>query len=288
MRKIMAKWIAKVALSVLVLTGGAAMAADVNGVAKSAAGKPQGNTAPFRAKELTLKVSGEIKKIHVKEGDVVKAGDPLFELDTEVEELEAAALKIEAESNLPIDAAVKNKAVKDAEFKRQDDMFKRGVAAMSDWEKAKADAELAVLQIDKAKEDQMVAKVKYQRQLVLIKQMKRLSPTAGIVASVDRHEGEVLDPTKPVVTMVVTDPLKVVVWMPTKDAQKLKVGASKMMVKYTDLDEPAREATLYFRSPVANAGAGMQQVWFSLPNPDARDAGLSVTVEPVTGVAAGQ
>ncbi len=70
-------------------------------------------------------LAGTLESLHVRRGDQVKAGDPLFGLDETPEK--AAREQIEAAL-----------ALSEAEYARQDKLFRTGVAATQDLDRARS------------------------------------------------------------------------------------------------------------------------------------------------------
>ena len=251
-----------------------------------------GITRPSERRQLSLKMMDVIWDVKVKPGDAVKTGDVLLTEDTREEVINLQIVTLEAESEatvkgaeVAVEAAVVTLANKEVEFKRVEDMFKKHVANPSEFDKAKLDVDIAKLEITKAKWDLEKVKVEHaqrgaqvKKQAAVIERMQIVSPIDGIVEDILLKKGEVVDPQKPVMVVVKNDPLWVEVFLPTNVSLKLKPG-QELPVKY-ESDDKARPAKVIYLSPVADPGAGVQLVRLELPNPEARPAGLQVTVIP--------
>ena len=103
-------------------------------------------TAAVDSVEVRSHVWGYLQKVNFKEGDLVKAGEILFDIDPRPYEAFLAQAKAKVrqdEAQLEFD---------EAEFQRQLAAFNRGVAAKSDLDKARAarDVDLANIAADKA------------------------------------------------------------------------------------------------------------------------------------------
>ena len=103
-------------------------------------------TASVDSVEVRAHVWGYLQKVNFKEGDLVKNGDVLFEIDPRPYE----ALLNQAKAKVRQDEA--QLALDEAEFQRQSAAFERGAASKSDLDKARAarDVDLANLAADKA------------------------------------------------------------------------------------------------------------------------------------------
>ncbi len=241
-----------------------------------------GSTEPsLHLDKVSFANAGVISKVMVKPGDHVKLGQVLMEQDPGGEEAELARLKVEAESDLPIKAAVLNEATKAVIYQRKLESQKKGASSDQEVEEAKLEAETAKLQIEKARQDQQQAKFAVDRQSKKLEQMKLLSKTDGVVERVDYHEGEVSvpDPTKPCITLVKNDILWVQVNLPVDKAQKLTIG-QMMQVRYPGEKEPI-QAKVFYRAPMANPGSNTQLVKMEMENPSGKDSGLPIFVKIV-------
>jgi RND family efflux transporter MFP subunit len=236
-----------------------------------------GATRPSESRELGFDIGGMIRKIHVKPGQAVQPGDLLMELDMRVEQKELEILKLAKDSKIEVEAARKQKEYKQAELRRVKNMFDNQTGTQAEYDKAKADVDLADLQIQKAEEEQLAAGIKYEKQQQQLERMKLLSTVEGVVDTVDRKEGQVADPNRPVCTVKSNKPMWVEVYLPWDRAQKLKVG-DKVKVNHGD-GKGWEDAEMVFRAPEADATSGRQLVRFSMGNEANRDSGAVVQVQ---------
>jgi RND family efflux transporter MFP subunit len=103
-------------------------------------------TAAVDSVEVRAHVWGYLQKVNFKEGDLVKEGDVLFEIDPRPYD----ALLNQAKAKLAQDEA--QLGFDEAEYQRQSTAHSRGVASKSDMDKARAarDVDLANIAADKA------------------------------------------------------------------------------------------------------------------------------------------
>jgi RND family efflux transporter MFP subunit len=100
-----------------------------------------GQLEPSKVVEVRARVRGHIAKVHFKDGDIVKDGDPLFDLDpqpfqTEIDKQNDRKKIYEAQ-----------KVAAEKEEARLKDLLKKGGASQSQVDKAEADAKALVSQI---------------------------------------------------------------------------------------------------------------------------------------------
>ena len=102
---------------------------------------------------------------------------------------------------------------------------------------------------------------------------------AGVVEQVTVREGETVEERKPILRMVVTDPLWVDAMVATRQTLGLKLG-SPAWVSHKDLighEKPIEGQVIHIAS-VADAASETRLVRVSVPNPDNLPAGAHVTV----------
>jgi RND family efflux transporter MFP subunit len=242
-----------------------------------------GITYPSKEAKLTFNGTGVIQQVLVKEGDRVKAGDPLLAEDDRAERAKLESDRIAANSTLQIDGEEKTLAQKKVELARKQQIFDGGGANASEVEEAKLDVAISDIKVRLRREEWEQNKLKASQQEILVEKMKLTSPIDGIVEEIKIHLGEVVDPSKPYVSVVQNDPLWVEVPLPSAQAAKLKTG-DVFPVAYEG-DQSSQPAKVIFLSPVVEAQSDMRSVRLEMPNPHGRPAGLHVTVKLPDGIA---
>ncbi|HEY7089063.1 MAG TPA: biotin/lipoyl-binding protein, partial [Tepidisphaeraceae bacterium] len=165
------------------------------------------DTAPSETPKLSFNFPGIVKEVLVKEGDVIKRGQPLMVQDDDIEQAELDRLKAEADSEARIDYY---KADRDYKQATRDRKVNAAEGAFSDAEKdeAKADYVKAERQIDVANLDHNGDKIKGRQQALKVEKMTLKSTIDGIVQKIGVHAGELaeMDKDKPAINLVKNDP----------------------------------------------------------------------------------
>lgn len=265
------KRLSGVAVLAGLLAGGMAWAAQAPSAADQTV---PAVSKPSQKRELTLTIRGTISQVPVKEGDTVKAGQLLLAEDDRVEQKELERLQLEAQSQIAIKAAEAEFKVKQAELANYEEMYKNHASNEIELRKAQAEAEVALLQVEKAKQDSEIRKKEAEKQAAVLELMRRSSPIDGVIAKLEVGVGEVVDPTKPVCTVVQNNPLWVEAYVPVGVAAQLKVGQT-MQVRYPQEDQWLA-GEVNFLSPVADERSGMRLIRLQLPNPELRESGLNM------------
>jgi RND family efflux transporter MFP subunit len=247
----------------------------------------RGKTTPSQdVDQIGFSVPGLVSEVLVKEGDHVKKGQVLAKLDTTVEQADLDKQEYLYKSNVQLRAATAQKELSAKKLERKEKLYKdNGAGSLEEVEEQRLDLTVSELKEELAKEETQskaydIAKLKAQ-----IARMQIVSQHDGIVRKVDAKPGEVGDPQKPSMEVVVNDPLYVEVNLPSSMTTTMKIGQT-MQVRY--LDEPGkwRDAKVAYFDPVADASVGRQLVRLTMPNPENRRAGQEIAVKLPENLAA--
>src|SRR5690606_36008061 len=96
-----------------------------------------GITRPSAESKRSFVITGMVAEIPVKEGQRVKKGDTLIQLDDSVERKTLEILNIEASSELLIEAAEKQLEHAQVELRRVTELFQKRVASETEYLRAK-------------------------------------------------------------------------------------------------------------------------------------------------------
>src|SRR6266508_172615 len=142
-------------------------------------------------------LAGTLESLHVRRGDQVKAGDPLFALDETPEK--AACEQIEAALVLS-----------EAEYARQDKLFRTGVAASQDLDRARSTRD---------QDQQRLTQAEWN-----FSQKQQAAPQAGLVYDTLYRQGEWVAAGKPVVALLPPQNIKVRAFVPETRVGSIHYG----------------------------------------------------------------
>lgn len=234
-------------------------------------------TRPSNESKVSFEQMGTVVAIPVKEGQEVKAGDTLIQLDDELERKELAKLEIEAASELAIEAEEKALANTRVTLKRKQELHARHAATDAELEEAQLAVDIAEIKLRRAREELEITRVKRDAQKEAVRRKKLTSMIDGVVANIDVSLGEVVDPREPACTVVQNDPLWVDVHLPSAQAARL-AEINTLQVRYPQ-SEQRYQAKVIFMSPVVDARSDRRLVRLELPNPQKIPSGLQMIVE---------
>lgn len=205
-----------------------------------------GTTAPYETVEIKAQVSGQIISRDFKDGADVKNGDPLFHIDPRPFQAALAA-------------AQADKALNEANWKRQAELRSKNVTAIQDWDTAQANA---------MKSEAAVAAAQVNLDFCTIK-----SPINGRVGLRNVDVGNIVSPTSPaLVTVQGFDPIYTDFTVAEPDLPLVRKYLGNANVKVeTDAENdnvPARTGDLYFIDNAVQPGVGTVRARAVTPNPD--------------------
>lgn len=174
---------------------------------------------------VATRMMGYIKKMYVEEGDVVKKGDKLFEVDiSDIKSIinQAKAGLNQAKQGLMMAELAYADAKRD--YDRFKNLYDQGAVPKRDYEKMKLNMEIKKRQVDLAKGMVEQAKAGLEQAYAQLKYGIVKSPISGIVVRKLKKVGEMALPGHPVVIISSLNSLRVKAFVKESDIDKLKVG----------------------------------------------------------------
>jgi RND family efflux transporter MFP subunit len=215
-----------------------------------------GQLGPSRLLPLAFEVGGRLTTSRVTKGDLVKAGQALGNLDTEiinaqVAQAEAGLMAAEAGAALAIDVATRNEKLKaegsvsDLQFKQTDMQAKAARAQV-------AQAQAAVAQAHGGQHRHFLN-----------------APFAATVVDAPDNTGGMVGPGMPVYILMQLDPLILKVTVPEKIRESIKAGL-KVRVEAVGSGAATDDATVKVVLPSADPQTRRVPLEIFVPNGDGR------------------
>ena len=212
--------------------------------------------------KVTARVSGEIQKIGFKDGDAVKAGQVLYQLD----DVQYAARVKASEAQLA--ECQSRAAYAKSNFERYDNLYKTKTVSQDVFESAKRDYGVAVAAIKAAEAELAIAKDN-------LKHCTITCPIDGRAGVTAQTIGNYITPTSgPLVTIIQTDPMRVKFSVSYRDflAQGSKKGQPDTIpvvtIRMADDSVYASDGRFELINNEANSGTDTLQLYALFPNPD--------------------
>jgi len=214
---------------------------------------------------VSAKLAGRIDKVFVKEGDLVKVGDKLVQMQTNVLEAQRDATKAQikvSEGELAMaKATVKQKeaALRGAtiEYDRQKQLLAKNATSQQHFDNAETAYKSALANLEYAKANIITAEGQVESQKAELKKIEADIEDSLLVATRDgriqyllAHEGEVLAAGGRAMNLVNLTDVYMTFFLPTNVAGLVKIGSEVKLVFDAAPDFPI-DAKVTFIDPVA-------------------------------------
>ncbi|MCC6677128.1 MAG: efflux RND transporter periplasmic adaptor subunit [Phycisphaerales bacterium] len=183
-------------------------------------------TRPGREAIMGFSTPTTIKEIAVKGGQRVKKGDLLVRGDDGEQVAIWKYTKLQAETDLPVQKALKTKELAELEWTKHQEMQKSGAGSPQEYDRARLTYESAVIDLDTAKLQQEQQVSALERADSLVERFRLRAPFDGVVDIVLYDEGHNVNEQDKVVKVVDVGVLWMDVPVPTQQTVQLgsKVG----------------------------------------------------------------
>lgn len=243
--------------------------------------------APRHDLRLGFTVAGRVAETLVQPGDRVTQGQPLVRLDDRETQAQIDLYALRAESELDELAAEAEWRLAQNEEARVRDAFSKAAAGAFEVERA-------ALQTQRKETDFAIARQRRAEAQAMLRQARArhseytlLAPIAGVVEQVLVSPGEMVEASRPVLRLVVTDPLRIEAPVPTRDTMGLRVGDPAWIVVSLPDQKAAMRGAIEHIAQVADAASDTRVVRIEVANPTGLPAGCHVFVSFTAPDAAG-
>jgi len=220
---------------------------------------------PFQEAEVGSQVIGVLDRVLVERGDFVNKGQPVAQLNSDVERAHLAAAKLRAEATADLKGAASNREFTHKKKLRTEDLYKKNFVSQQASDQAATEDQVADMKLKQAQEQQRIAQQEYALVQAQLAQRTIRSPLSGVVVERYLSEGERVE-EKPVLKVATIDPLRVEVIVPATYFSKIKTGMSAMVKPEVSDTEP-RGAKVIVVDRVIDAASNSFRVRLELPNP---------------------
>ena len=221
---------------------------------------------PYQEADIGSQVVGVIDRVYVERGDFVTKGQPLAQLNADVERAALQAAKLRAEATAELKAAASNHEFAQKKKIRAEDLYRNNFVSLQASDQASTEAQVAEMRLRQAREAQRLAQQALAQAEAQLTQRTIKSPLSGVVVERYLSEGERVE-NKPVLKVATVDPLKVEVIVPATYFSKIKHGMSAT-VRPDLADVEARTAKVVVVDRVIDPASNSFRVRLELPNPN--------------------
>lgn len=240
---------------------------------------PRGITEPCRDATLSATVAGTLAVIHKKEGEPVRAGEVILELEKELESIEVERRQLIAESKVELEAARRRAEQLRLELEATRRLYdstgsvSREQLQQKELETLLAEAELERLGIAEKREMLELRIAETQ-----LRQRSIVSPFDGVIAQIIPEIGEACYPQQALVRVVDTSRCRLIVHLEAAAALQLAVGKPAQL-RFDGIRPPNLvRGVVELVSPVVDPASGLVEIKVLFDNLEGRiRPGLSGT-----------
>ena len=226
---------------------------------------------PTRDLTLSVSVSGVVSNVPVKIGQRVRSGQPLLELESDLQAIELRRRRTILEDRSEQVSIEQRHGILERLFQDANKLYEQS-GSISREELMKIQMELVTvagrrdqLQLEKRREQHEVDLAQQERQMRVL-----TAPVAGVVTSIQVDTGEWATPGQPIVRLVDESTVELRTNLSQAAARLVKRGDAITV----QLDDPAQpqpvQGRVGFLSPVADAASGLVEIRITIPNADRR------------------
>lgn len=255
----------------------------VNTPAAAAAtrGEPMiGITVPSKLAVVAPEQAGKITSMPVAEGEQVAANGVLFELNSNLEQLEVKRLRELAESDVAVRRAEIGLRQAELVLSRTRNLRDKDIASEGDLQAHDYEVEVSRLRVQQARLEQEQQRNALAQAVERLSQRTVRSPFAGTVTQRLKGEGEAVERFVPVIEVMSFDPLWIEFDCPVTERNLFAVG-NELVVAPAMNPEDMRVATVLFVSPKAKAASHSFMVRAAVTNAGLDwKSGLKMVIQP--------
>ena len=220
-----------------------------------------GITEPIHDVLLSLPAMGIIAKIFYTEGDYVKKGAVILNLDNQLEKLEVARRKLIWESKAELNSAVARVATLGSHLKSTIELYKEtGSISQHEMEQQQLEYDVAVADKNRLASSEERERIEYKIAVEQLNKRSLRAPFSGVITEFRVDLGETSERDVPLVNLVDTSQCLFVCTVEERVGRTLKSGPD------VDLEIQAGAETIKIRGkityvdPLVDPASGLQKV----------------------------
>ena len=239
---------------------------------------------PFRVSEVGSASIGVIESTAVERGDLVRAGQVLATLRSDVERQSLAVAHSKAQAIGELRAAEANADLARQKLARAKDLADKQFISSQALEQARAEAMVAENRLGQAREQRDVYAREHDLAQAQLGQRTIRSPISGVIVERYLSAGERVE-EKPIFRVAMTNPLRVEVVLPATAYAAVRQGMSVSVIPEFPGSTP-RQAKVTLVDRVIDGASNTFRVRMELPNADlSLPAGLRCKADFGAGIA---
>ena len=232
---------------------------------------------PHRLIEVSSSEIGVLGSVEVDDADVVRKGDVIAALRTDVEQAVLDLSRARAGAVAEVELLKRDYEFNVRKRNRMDKLHNQRVVSAQNADEVRTAQDVARLRLRAATEKQRNVRLEAERDALALARRIVRSPLDGVVVRRHKSAGEYVE-GDPIVQLAQLNPLRIEVVAPISLYGQIKKGMQAVVTPELAIDGPF-VATVRSIDPVMDAATATFGVRLSLPNPERRlPAGLKCTL----------
>jgi RND family efflux transporter MFP subunit len=229
----------------------------------------EGFLEPYKTIDVAASESGIIDVMEVIEGQTVKKGQALAQLDQDVHKAAVEIARRSADARGQLNGAQSELNLASSRLKKLQLLRQKDHATPEEINRAELDVATAEARLLIAKETLDIRSAEFERYRIQLERRTVRSPIDGIVMVVHRDVGEYVSPNEPVVASVVQlDPLIATFSIPVTTISGIE-PRQKLSLQVSSTGQTI-EGLVDYIAPVTNPQTGTVTVKVRVPNPNGK------------------
>lgn len=230
-----------------------------------------GYTEPAQESKLGLAVIGRVAAILVREGQVVKKGQALLELDQQLEQLEMQRRELLWRDRTEVDAAKRQLETLTAHVKDTRALYQStGSVPREELENQELELDLARIDLSRLEIAEEREELEYNIAREELRKRTLVAPFDGKVVALLIKTGENCEPDTPLVHLAGITAVNLVANIELGLSRKFKTGQAVELHMQTGAEAVKRNGEIIFISPVVDPASGLRTIKARFDNQDGK------------------
>lgn len=174
--------------------------------------------------------TGIIEQVKVDQGEIVRPGDVVATLDSQLQQLAVRMARLKAASDVDVKSEEARLAYRETAALRNEALHQKEFVSTKAYDEAMVEKQLAALAVQKAQNDHRIAQEELAQAQTRLDRRSIRTPIGGVVVEVTSKPGEYVYEQTPVMTIADIDPLFVKVFVPVRYYGEVTVGTEADVV----------------------------------------------------------
>lgn len=243
----------------------AAVAQSPSAVVGSTSGSPDGILRPWKEADAATAETGLIRKLLVRVGDVVTAGQPIAELDCQSLEIQLETARVQATSQGRLNTAQAEVALYKRKLELLSAMHQKNQSNELEEERARVDLRMAEGRLQSELDDKRVLQLQVERLEEQLRERVIKAPISGVVVKLHKEIGEFVAANTPQVARIAdVSRLKALFYLTDEEVRRLPKDR-KLRVRVSN--GQAVNAIFDYVLPYANDESGLIEMQVLIEHP---------------------